>query len=214
LTRINYPVAFISAPTPTRRYPDTLSPLPRHRQPGGILGCPWIALKLGRFKLVDVCPAKVDRSSDIKSEIRGGEGKKITPGELEQTPRRVKPPAIGWMVRALKMLFQMDKSAGQLDEALEESVGMPRGLQPEVFEHVMRLIVFLLVKERKIAQIKWIVRDRRITSQGLDQGLNSFLFFHCSLELSRISGGSPLRTPGYKKAMSRAKQGAKLLPTV
>jgi hypothetical protein len=55
------------------------------------------------------------------------------------------------------------------------------------------------------------VRDHRITSQGLDQGLNSFLFFHSYLELPQTFCGSPLQTPGYKKAMRRATQGAMLL---
>jgi hypothetical protein len=58
------------------------------------------------------------------------------------------------------------------------------------------------------------VRDHRITSQGLDQGLNAFLFFHCFVELSPIFGGSPLRTPAYTKARRRARQGANLPRTV
>ena len=83
------------------------------------------------------------------------------------------------MFRAPVLLLQMHESAGQLDEPFEKLMGGPLVLQPEVFQHVVRFVIFLVIEANEIALITRVMG--RSSAQRLDKCLDLFAFFHSRL---------------------------------
>ena len=89
----------------------------------------------------------------------------------------------------LEVFLQMHKRAGRLDQPLEKIIVCGVGVQPEMFEHIMRFIVALLVPAAKISAIKWVLRNLPgkigiITFEIPDELRNSFAFVHETLNFS------------------------------
>jgi hypothetical protein len=61
------------------------------------------------------------------------------------------------MFRTPVLLLQMHESPGQLDESFKKLMGEALLLQPEVFQHVVRFVIFLVIKANEIALITRVV---------------------------------------------------------
>ena len=78
---------------------------------------------------------------------------------MKQAHGWLQSPAVLRMSRMLKLFFQMNESAGGLNQPLEIARIVCRCLEPDVFEDIVRLVVVLLVPKPKIGAIKTVFCD-------------------------------------------------------
>ena len=90
--------------------------------------------------------------------------------EPKKPRSRRKAFAVLWMRRAVVLLLQMDKRSCDLDQAFEIKMILIPLLQPEMFEHVMGFIIFLLIETLEITQVAGIQRKRRLDAQPGNKG--------------------------------------------
>jgi hypothetical protein len=83
------------------------------------------------------------------------------------------------MFRTPVLLLQMHEGPGQLDESFKKSMGRALLLKPEVFQHIMRFVIFLVIKANEIALVTRVVG--RSPAQRLHKCLDLFAFFHSRL---------------------------------
>jgi len=104
-------------------------------------------------------------------------------GEPKKTDGGACAGAILGMGGALVLLLQMDEGAGELDEALEEGVVAAFGLEPEVLEDVVRLVVALGIEAGEIALVV------RVEAGGLPTGGEAADHFLDFIGLFHVPGG-------------------------
>jgi hypothetical protein len=133
------------------------------------------------------CPEHFEKPGNIESMPHRSERHQIFFREPKQTHRRVHPASVFWVGRPRMLLLQMDETAGCLDEPLE-IIGVLRFRpQPELLEHVVRLVIALLIPATKKAKVTGMLRDFvgrfivRSTAQLFDQPGNSLAFVHGTL---------------------------------
>ena len=88
--------------------------------------------------------------------------------------------------RVLEIFLEMDKRARSLDQALEEIIVGSVGIEPEMFQYIVRFVVTLIVPASKICAIERMLRDfaRKIgivTLEVAHESRNSFAFAHETL---------------------------------
>ena len=77
----------------------------------------------------------------------------VAESEREKADGGKKSPPIGWVMRASVLLFQMNKSSGNLNEAFEiQVIGIPT-IQPQMLQHIVGLIVVAGIEALEVALI-------------------------------------------------------------
>ena len=106
--------------------------------------------------------------------------------QAEQPHRRSQAAPMLRMRRMLKLLLQMDESAGGLDQPFEilRIVRSRRSLEPDLFEDIVRLVVLLLVPAAKKRAVIGMIGDGAaagfgpVAFQRLHELGNSLAFTH------------------------------------
>lgn len=139
---------------------------------------PRVVLKVGCGNLPGVPGAKLAQRFDIAAEVMRTEMFEVPQSELEQPFGGVEPPSVHPMAWPLELLLQMHERSGDLDETLEIILVSVPAFQPEGFEHLVGLEIFLPVKTLKkvrVTRIEFQVRRWH----GLGRGVEDvFDFFH------------------------------------
>ena len=77
----------------------------------------------------------------------------VAESEREKPDGRKKPTPIGRVMRARVLLFQMNKSSGNLNEAFEiQVIGIPT-IQPQMLEHIVGFIIVADIEALEVALI-------------------------------------------------------------
>jgi hypothetical protein len=109
--------------------------------------------------------------------------------QKKQSHRRPQAAAMFGMSWMLEIFLQMDKSASALNEAFEEIVVARFGVEPNLFEHIVRFVVTLLVPTLKKSAVIRMIRNHGgpalafTPSQLADQLRNPLAFAHEELTL-------------------------------
>jgi hypothetical protein len=131
--------------------------------------------------------------------------------ETKQADRWTQPPPVFRMRWMFKLLLQMNKSAGGLDQAFEilRVVGSSRRLEPDLLENIVRLIITLLVPATKKCAVI------RMVGNSVAGGF-SLAAFQCLHELGNslafAHGGRNLVAPAMmgKRARFSLREGERL----
>lgn len=110
------------------------------------------------------------------------EGFDIANSDGEEACGGVETAAIGGVGRALELFFEVDKGAGNLDEALVECVFRAGFTQPEVFKHVVRFVIATGVEALKKTAVALVIitfAEAEIAEHGFD----TVRFFHSVLKM-------------------------------
>ncbi len=131
--------------------------------------------------------------------------------EPKQPDRRSQPPSVFRMRRMFKLLFQMNKGPGGLDQTFEilRVIGSSRRLEPDLLENIVRLIVTLLVPATKKCAVIRVVGDG--IAGGF--GLAAFQRLHeLGNSLAFAHGGRNLVAPAMmgKRARFSLREGERL----
>ncbi len=105
------------------------------------------------------------------------EGFDVAHADGEKARGRVQAASVGGMSRALELFFEVDEGAGDLDEAFVKSVFRAGLAQPEVFEHIVSLVIATGVETLKIPAVAFVI----ITFPEAEIAEHSFdavCFFH------------------------------------
>ena len=81
-------------------------------------------------------------------------------GQMKETNGRTQTPPMFRMGGVLKILLQMHKSAGRLDQPFKEIGVPPIHLQPNVLKNIVRLVVMLIVPTPEIGPVKGVALER------------------------------------------------------
>ena len=83
---------------------------------------------------------------------------KVVDGEEKEAPCRMQPSPMFGMIRMGKLELQVNEAAGQLDQPLVEPIveGLPSFLEPEMLEHIVRLVIALTVEALEITEVAGI----------------------------------------------------------
>ena len=147
---------------------------------------PGIVLKVGGDHRGGALLAEPQERDHIEPQMARGVAIEIGSRELEEPDRRPQPPAMLVMQRMQKLLLQMHERPRDLDEPFEEPVILVLALEPEILQHVMRFVILADVESREKALIARIESQRRVRTELLHKGRDSFVFFH------RTGGGRKL----------------------
>ena len=115
---------------------------------------------------------------DVELHITWAIGIEIACAQMEKPYCRPKPPSVLGMVGAEKLLLQMDKRAGDLDQALEKTMILVMALEPQVLEDVVGFIILPFIEAAKVALVTWMQRRTGFSPELLHKGANAFGFFH------------------------------------
>ena len=121
------------------------------------------------------CGAK---SIDVELHMTRAIRIEVACAKMEKPDRRPKPPSVLGMIGPEKLLLQMDKGAGDLDQALEKTMILVRALEPQVLEDVVGFIVFPFIEAAKVAFVTGMQRPTGLCPELLHIGGNAFGFFH------------------------------------
>jgi len=85
-------------------------------------------------------------------------GNKVVDGEEKEAPCRMQPSPMLGMIRMSKLELQEDEPAGQLDQPLMEPIvrSLPSFLEPEMLQHIVRLVIALTVEALEITEVAGI----------------------------------------------------------
>ncbi len=100
--------------------------------------------------------------------------REISDAEIEQPRRRSQPRRIFRMRGPLELLPKMDEGAGDLDEALEKSMVCVARVEPEMFEHIVSLVVVPRIETREPADVMGIVRNALTGRAGVQASHHVF----------------------------------------
>lgn len=81
----------------------------------------------------------------------------ISQCKLEQPGGWCETSSVGGVVGSEKLLFEMHKGTRKLDQTLVIGAESIMGMQPQVFQHVMRLIVFPHIEATKVGEVAGII---------------------------------------------------------
>lgn len=101
---------------------------------------------------------------DIEPKMKRPEGIEIAHRSSEQTFRRAESRAIFRMLRPLELLSQVNEGACDLDQRLEKEMVAAFAFEPEIFEHIVRFVIALLVEaleERLVSRVEIRIRPVR-----------------------------------------------------
>ena len=155
------------------------------RESGSGLGRPGVCVA-GPGDLICQGGAQVPDALDIQVEMEGAVGGQVAGRELEETDGGPGAAAILGVVGPLELLLKVDKGAGELDEPLVKGVVAVAGLEPEVLEDVVGLIVTLAVEAGKVALVARIeaARVRLVGGKAAQHAFDFFGFLHADGQTS------------------------------
>jgi len=134
----------------------------------------------GKIRLLDDGDLGIDEAVDflkVESEVDRAVGLEVFLGEAEEADGGVHAAAVLGVVGAGALFFEMNKSAGELDEAFVEGVvTVLTALEREMLEDIVGLVVFLRVEAGEVAEVAGVV-SRAVQAEGGDKGLHAFGFF-------------------------------------
>jgi len=114
--------------------------------------------------------------------------------------------------RVLEIFLEMNVRSRSLDQSLEKVIVVGVGVEPEMFEHIVSLIVTLVIPAAKVGAIKWVLGDltRKIGSVTLEvanESGNSFAFGHEALNFTMPQMmGKPTFPEGPDKIRRRSQE--------
>ena len=56
------------------------------------------------------------------------------------------------------MMLQMDETAGELDEGFVKNIALALGIEPDVLEDIMGLVIFLRIEETEVFEVAGMPR--------------------------------------------------------
>src|SRR5436853_6858958 len=91
--------------------------------------------------------------------MRRAERSEVFFRQLKQAHGRAQTPAVFRVGRVLEIFLKMDERARSLDQALKEIIVASVGIEPEMFQYIVRFVVTLIVPTSKICTVEWMLRD-------------------------------------------------------
>jgi hypothetical protein len=82
------------------------------------------------------------------------------------------------MVGAEMLLAQVNEAAGELDEALVKQLVPVLALEPEMFEHVVRLVVFATIETNEVPGVAGMQAAGLAGVQRADERFHAIELFH------------------------------------
>jgi len=142
------------------------------------LGLPGIAIVAARLQRRGAVAALRANRRHVEVLVDGRVGFQIPQRELEEPPGGAQAAAV-FRVRGMeRLLLQMHKGTGELDQPLEKKVIAAVRLQPEIFEHVVRFVILLRVEAGEEPRVTRVERAIRPGAERGDEGGNPVSFFH------------------------------------
>lgn len=158
---------------------------------------------------IDLLPEQAKKSVDIKPMPGWSVRREIFFRQPKQPHRRIHPAPILWVRRPRMLLLQMHESARRLDQTLEIICVFRSSPEPEMFEHVVRFVIALLVPATEKTDVTGMLRDlaRRLVgrraAQLRHQLGNSLAFVHGELSFgSAVMTGNPARILFQRRAVA------------
>jgi hypothetical protein len=144
-----------------QRHGDTV-PWLQQMQPRRPLRRPGIQLEVGLHDFFAVFFEEPQKGCNIESVTDRHERCQIFFGERKKSHGRFQAPAMLWMRGMLKILFQMNKRTGRLNQPLEKIVISRVFVEPDLFKDVVRFVIALLVPALEVGLIKGMIHHLRI----------------------------------------------------
>jgi|SRR5689334_18264822 hypothetical protein len=138
--------------------------------------------------------------------------------QFEQPHRRSQTPAMFRMSRMFEVLLKMNKRTGRLDQSFEKIIILGVGIEPKMFQNIVRLVIKPVIPASEISAIKRVLgyvprKVAVVTLEVLDKLRNSFAFGHEALTFNMPQmmgkceagrGGSPNHPGNVAVAPARA----------
>lgn len=146
---------------------------------------PWIHGEMGIFDAGLPIAAHLAKGEDIESEMMRTKRLHVVEPEREKPDGGEKATAIGRVVRARVLFFQMNKGSGNLNEAFEIQVIRIPTIQPQMLQHIVGFVVIARIEALKVALIARMKipdllfqcfhegRDARVFAHGLGSSRRS-----------------------------------------
>jgi hypothetical protein len=144
---------------------------------------PRIAGEIRRDDVSRTGRAHLAECVDIEAHVNRPVRLQVVHPEAEEADRWAQTPTVFRMIGSKKLLLQMDKGSGDLNQALEEGMVFVAPPQPEMFEDVMSFVIPPLVETFEIALVTRIKRGVWIGPELLDKRGNSVGFVHSRREV-------------------------------
>ena len=141
-------------------------------------GRPGIAGEIRVDEFGGVRFAEGDEGCDVEAMMRGGKGRDVFYAEREEARGGAEAASIFGVIGPEMLFLQMNEGTGDLDEAFEEGVVGAFRAQPELFEDIVRFVVFAAIEAGEKARVVRVEVGARSGTEGLDVGGDAVAFFH------------------------------------
>ena len=139
---------------------------------------PRVVFKIARDQRGHVLLTKRQQRGHVQPMMHRRERRDVSPSQLKQPCRRPQPPSVLRMPGPQKLLLQMDERSCDLDQSLEKRAVRIVCPQPELFEHIVRFVVFAAIEADEKARVVRVEVEVRRGAERLDEGGNAITFFH------------------------------------
>jgi hypothetical protein len=122
--------------------------------------------------------AELAHGYDVKAHVSRSEGRNIFDSQSKEPRSWMESSPIGRVVWSGVLFFQMDKGAGDLDEAFKKKVVFVPAFQPEVLEDIVRFVVVAPVETLEIPGIAGMENAAARGLKGLDKVCDTIVLRH------------------------------------
>jgi len=137
---------------------------------------PWIPGKIRLLNLSGESGAKPAERIHIAVKMMRAVGEKILFCQFEEPHRGLEPPAVHAVIGPQMLFAEMHKSARQLDQPFVKGVVLVARFQPELFQNVVRLVIFTVVEIGEITEVTPVKRQIGQFAEFVEFGGDAVMF--------------------------------------
>ena len=126
-------------------------------QDGWAGGVPRVDDEGGGFEQIGSGESHCDNIPEGEAFVNGRKAGQQFRGATEESRRRAEAPAVDAVCGLAMVVLQMHVAASELDEGFVEDMALALGIEPDVFEHVVGLVIFLHIEEAEVFEVAGVV---------------------------------------------------------
>jgi hypothetical protein len=139
---------------------------------------PRVLLEIGCQNAFRKFPAEFAEGFQIEVQMERAKWLEICKGKMKQPHRWAQTPPIFGMMRSEMLLLQMNKCSRSLDHPFVVSMVFIPASKPEMFQHIMRFVIALLIETDEITLVTRMQRKLTVHRETRSKSGDALAFVH------------------------------------